>query len=329
MITKSFTIENDINILKNNHVLFYGENLGLKNQLKKKIRFNKKKIKTLIFSQDEIIKNSDIIFKEVFNTSLFETEKLILINEANDKILPIIQEIENKIKTQKIYLFSDILDKKSKLRNYFEKSKVSTAVPCYADNEMTIKKIILNELKDFKNITSQNINTIIQSCNLNRDKLYNELDKIKICFDDKIVDNNKLIKLLNINENNDFSLLKDEALIGNKIKTNKLLIDTVIEPEKKIFYLTMFNKRLRDLAQIVNHGKTVKLEEVISNIKPPIFWKDKPFFIEQAKKWDKHKIETALSEAYDLELKIKSNSMINHEILLKKFIIDMCDLANV
>ena len=35
MITKSFTIENDISILKNNQVLFYGENLGLKNLLKK------------------------------------------------------------------------------------------------------------------------------------------------------------------------------------------------------------------------------------------------------------------------------------------------------
>ncbi len=328
MITKSFTIENDIGILKNNQVLFYGENLGLKNLFKKKIKYNKEKIKTLIFFQEEIIKNPDIIFNEVFNSSLFEEKKLILIYDTSDKILPIVQEIESKIKNQKIYLFSDILDKKSKLRNYFEKSKESTAVPCYADNEITIKKIILSELKNFKNISSQNVNTIMQSCGLNRDKLYNELDKIKICFDNKIINNDKLFKLLNISENSDFSLLKDEALIGNKIRTNKLLIDTVIEPEKNIFYLAMFNQRLSMLAQIANRGKEEKLEEIISNIKPPIFWKDKPLFIEQAKKWSKHKIEKAQSDLFDLELKIKSNSMINHEILLKKFIIDICNLAN-
>ncbi len=328
MITKSYTIENDINILKNNHILFYGENLGLKNLFKKKIRFNKKKIKTLTLSQDEIIKNSDKIFNEVYNSSLFENEKIIIINDANDKILPIIQEIESKIENQKIYLFSDILDKKSKLRNYFEKSKQSTAIPCYADNEITIKKIILNELKDFKGITSQNINIIIQCCNFERDKLYNELDKIKICFEDKIIKDEKLLKLLNISENNNFSLLKDEALIGNRINTNKLLRDTIIEAEKKIFYLTMFNQRLRDLAKITNEEKG-NLEEIINNIKPPIFWKDKPFFIQQAKKWNKHKIKKALSNTYDLEFKIKSNSMVSHEILLKKFIIDICELANV
>ena len=328
MITKSYTIENDINILKNNHILFYGENLGLKNLFKKKIRFNKKKIKTLTLSQDEIIKNSDKIFNEVYNSSLFENEKIIIINDANDKILPIIQEIESKIENQKIYLFSDILDKKSKLRNYFEKSKQSTAIPCYADNEITIKKIILNELKDFKGITSQNINIIIQCCNFERDKLYNELDKIKICFEDKIIKDEKLLKLLNISENNNFYLLKDEALIGNRINTNKLLRDTIIEAEKKIFYLTMFNQRLRDLAKITNEEKG-NLEEIINNIKPPIFWKDKPFFILQAKKWNKHKIKKALSNTYDLEFKIKSNSMVSHEILLKKFIIDICELANV
>ena len=129
MITKSYTIENDISILKNNHVLFYGENLGLKNLLKKKIKFYRKGTKTLVFSQDEIIKNSDIIFNEVYNSSLFENEKIIFINNANDKILPIVQEIESKIKTQKIYVFSDILDRKSKL-NHFEKLKQLTAVLC-------------------------------------------------------------------------------------------------------------------------------------------------------------------------------------------------------
>ena len=328
MITKSYTIENDISTLKNNHVLFYGENLGLKNLFKKKIRFYKKERKTLVFSQDEIMKNSDIIFNEVYNSSLFETEKIIFINNANDKILPIVQEIESKIKNQKIYLFSDILDRKSKLRNHFEKSKQSTTVPCYADNEITVKKLIQNELNDFKNITPQIINMIIQSCNFERDKLYNELGKIRICFEDKTINEEKLVKLLNLNENSDFSLLKDEALSGNKIKTNKLLRDTLIEPEKKILYITMFNQRLQNLAQISNEKKN-DLENSISNLKPPIFWKDKPYFIQQAKKWDKNKIKEALSKTYDLEYNIKSNSVINHEILFKKFIIDICELANV
>jgi len=328
MIAKSFIIEKDINTLNNNLVLFYGENLGLKNFFKKKLKIIEKSIKTLVFSQDEIVKNAEIIFTEVLNRSLFDKEKIIFINDTNDKILPIIQEIENLVNNQKIYLFAELLDKKSKLRNYFEKSKDKIAVPCYADNEVTIKKIILNKLKNFKGVTTQNINLILQSCNLERDKLYNELDKIMTCFDNNEINDEKLVKLLNISENNNVSELKDEALNGNKIKTNRLLKDTFIHPEKNFLFLNMFNKRLIDLSKIDDTNKSTTLEEKMDKIKPPIFWKDKPFFIQQSKKWNKHKIRKALSETYNLELRIKSNSLVDQGILIKKLIVDICELAN-
>ena len=329
MIAKSFIIEKDINTLNNNLVLFYGENLGLKNFFKKKLKIIEKSIKTLVFSQDEIVKNAEIIFTEVLNKSLFDKEKIIFINDANDKILPIIQEIENLVNNQKIYLFAELLDKKSKLRNYFEKSKDKIAVPCYADNEVTIKKIILNKLKNFKGVTTQNINLILQSCNLERDKLYSELDKIITCFDNNEIDDEKLVKLLNVSENNNFSVLKDEALNGNKIKTNRLLKDTFIHPEKNFLFLNMFNKRLIDLSKIDDTNKSTTLEEKMDKIKPPIFWKDKPFFIQQSKKWNKHKIRKALSETYNLELRIKSNSLVDQGILIRKLIVDICELANI
>ena len=329
MIAKSFIIEKDINTLNNNLVLFYGENLGLKNFFKKKLKIIEKSIKTLVFSQDEIVKNAEIIFTEVLNKSLFDKEKIIFINDANDKILPIIQEIENLVNNQKIYLFAELLDKKSKLRNYFEKSKDKIAVPCYADNEVTIKKIILNKLKNFKGVTTQNINLILQSCNLERDKLYSELDKIITCFDNNELDDEKLVKLLNVSENNNFSVLKDKALNGNKIKTNRLLKDTFIHPEKNFLFLNMFNKRLIDLSKIDDTNKSTTLEEKMDKIKPPIFWKDKPFFIQQSKKWNKHKIRKALSETYNLELRIKSNSLVDQGILIRKLIVDICELANI
>ena len=41
--------------------------------------------------------------------------------------------------------------------------------------------------------------------------------------------------LLNIKVNDSFNNLKDEALIGNKIKTNSLISETEIEPEKIFF----------------------------------------------------------------------------------------------
>ena len=328
MISKSYLLENDINQIDKNLILFYGENLGLKNDFKSKIKLNNKKIKIINFTQEEVLKDEYSFFSEILNISLFEKEKIIFINHANDKIMPIIQEVEKKAETQKIYLFSDILEKKSKLRSYFEKKSICIAVACYADNEISIKKIILNKLKGFEGLSSENINLIINNCNLDRITLYNELEKIFSYFTNKKINNKELEKILDIRINDNFNLLKDAALNGNKIDTNKLLSDTIIDADKNVFYLALINQRLNKLAEAAQLSKTTNLEDAISRIKPPIFWKDKPGFKEQAKKWNLGKIKLILKETYDLEIKIKSEAIIEKNVLVKKLIVDMCNMAN-
>ena len=48
-------------------------------------------------------------------------DQLSFVDQINDKILDIVDEIMENIQEERIFLFSDILDKKSKLRSYFEK----------------------------------------------------------------------------------------------------------------------------------------------------------------------------------------------------------------
>ena len=98
-------------------------------------------------------------------------------------------------------MFSDILDKKSKLRSYFEKSNTLGIVPCYADNEISIKKIILDKLKGYTGLSTQNLNMIIENCALDRSQLNNELEKITTFFENKTIDSDKLEALLNIKIN--------------------------------------------------------------------------------------------------------------------------------
>ena len=70
------------------------------------------------------------------------------------------------------------------------------------------------------------------------------------------------------------------------------------------------------------------LIEAIDKVKPPIFWKDKPSFTEQAKKWNERKIKLIMKKTYDLEIKIKSGLSIKIDLLLKKLILDICIIAN-
>ena len=133
--------------------------------------------------------------------------------------------------------------------------------------------------------------------------------------------------LLNIKENENFNNLKDEALMGNKNKTNKLLSETLIDTDKIIFYLNIISKRFEKIYEIKN-SEGATLESKINNLKPPIFWKDKPNFIVQTKRWSREKIKCFQEKTYELEIKIKSNSTIDKSILFKKFIVDLCDTAS-
>ena len=328
MIFKSYLVENNIKILDKKLVLFYGENIGLKNDFKNNLLKVFKNDEIIRLNQEEIIKNKNKLFNEINNISLFEKKKTFLIENVNDKILEILIELDTTgITDNKIYLFSDILDKKSKLRAFFEKSKKYGVVACYPDNEISIRKIIQEKLKEFKGLNQQTINLIVENCNLNRVKLNNEIEKIKACFQNKMLEEEKLINLLDARINSDFDMLKNAAFAGDLEKTNKLLSDTIMEDEKNVFYLNSINQTLNRLIQVcdMNVGD---IEIAINQLRPPIFWKDKPIFKDQAKIWRKEKIKKMLDETHKLEISIKSNALVKKNILLKKIIVDLCFAAN-
>ena len=328
MIYKSYSVEENIRSISGKIFLFYGENLGLQNDLKNKIRNLDNKALIKNFNQEEILADENKFFNELLNQSLFEDKKIFFINQTNDKILELIKEIEIKKDSQNVFLFSELLDKRSKLRNFFEKSSTLGIVACYADNEISLKKIILDKLKGYTGLSSQNINIIIENCGLDRSKLNNELIKIATFFKNKIIDTDKLEALLNFKVNDNFDLLKDQALVGDKTKTNKLISDTILENEKNIFYLSIINQRLMKLLEVNKNTRDGNIEGAINKIKPPIFWKDKALFSLQARKWNKVKLRKMLHKTYKIELKIKSNSQVSQSLLIKKLLVDICCLAN-
>ena len=330
MIFKSYLIEQNPEFFdKYNVFLFYGENHGLKREFRKILKTKNIKNEKLNFLQEEIIQNENILLNEISNKSLFNEKKIIFIDQVSERFSKIIDEIINNVVDEKVLLFTENLDKKSKLRNKLEKSKTCAVIPCYPDNEITIKKIIFDKLKQYKGLTPQVVNFIMQNTDLDRNKVNNEIDKIKSCFIDKIIEPEKLIALLNIRMNDDFNKLRDEAINGNKINTNRLLGDTIFDNENNVFYLNLINQRINKLNEIENMKKNeINIETLVSKLKPPVFWKDKPIIIEQSKKWNKNKINETLRKTYEIELKIKSSPSIKKDLLIKNLIIELCSTAN-
>ena len=326
MIYKSYIVEENAEILKNNLVLIYGENLGLINDLKIKILEKNQKNKIVKFNQDEILKNENIFFDELNNKSLFEDKKVFFIDNVNDKFLKIVERILLFTKEDSIFLYSDVLEKKSKLRSFFEKEKKTDVVPCYQDNEVTLKKIISKNLKDCSGLTTPIIDLIFENCGNSRTKIRNEIIKIKAFFNGSPLNFENISKLLNIRENDDFNFIRDFAIAGNKKKTGEYLETTIFETEKTTYYLSNLNQRLIKLKEIVKVEKN--LEQTINEIRPPIFWKDKSTFLLQARTWNIKKLDHALKKVYNTEIRLKTNFNINRNTILKSLIIDICNLAN-
>ena len=326
MIIKSFEIENNIkNISRYKYVLIYGENIGLKEALKNKIKDFYDKAEKINIYQEDIIKNKNIILNEVKNVSLFSEEKIIIINQANEKILIELEDLLDSKENIKIILIGELLDKRSKLRALFEKGDNLAVIPCYNDNDITLRKLVQNELKDFQNLNSNIINIIINYSNSNRKTILNNLEKIKSFYIKKILSENTLVELLNSDRNEMFENIRDAALNGDKVKLNELLSNFTFSNEDTYVYFNMINYRLNKILEIhKNNFKNEDFSVAISKLRPPIFWKDKPIYIKLLQKWDKQRVVEALGYLGKIEREIKSNSNINSLTMVKNSITNVC-----
>jgi len=308
MIIKSFEIDK-INIDRNNFILLYGKNEGLKNETINKLL--KDKINIVRYDENEILDNVNNFIESILSKSLFENEKIIIVKRATDKLIKVINEIDLKnIDDIKILFNSDNLEKKSKLRSFFEKDKKCVCIAFYPDTEQTLSKLTYNYLKK-KNISisQANINLIVNKCNGNRETLLNELIKIEyFCKKGKKINSEIILKLTNLSENHSVAELVDNCLAKNKRKTIDVLNDNNFSNDDCILITRSFivkAKKLLALSKTFENNKNIDL--TISSAKPPIFWKEKEITKQQIYKWKPKYIKQLIYELSNIELKIKKN----------------------
>ena len=141
MIVKHFQFNDDI-INKSNYFLLYGDNEGLKNELIKKL---KQKGDIFTYDEKEVLDSESDFIENLLSKSLFEEKKIIIIKRATDKIAKIVEILrEKEVEDTKLIVSSYTLDKKSKLRNLFEKNKKLICTPFYPDNYQSLSKITEN-----------------------------------------------------------------------------------------------------------------------------------------------------------------------------------------
>ena len=327
MIVKSFEIKNKKD---NKFFLFYGENQGYKNQVIDE-EFKKKIESIYHYEESEILNDKERFFTSLLSNSFFENEKLILINRTTDKIKDLVEEIiEKNIDGIVLILNSNSLEKKSKLRSLFEKSKIAVCVAFYEDNNQTLSVITGQFFRNNKILISQKIiNLIVGRCRGDRQNLNNELEKIKSYTQNKNkVEIQDILKLTNLAENYSVSELIDSCLSKNKKKTINVLNENNYSPEDCVLIIRTFLMKAKRLLKLCKEQLRIKnLDATIATFKPPIFWKDKEIVKQQIRSWSYNQAEALTYEVNEIELLIKKYPHNSVNILLN-FIISKTSSVN-
>ena len=325
MILKTFEL-NKNNIDKFKFFLLYGENEGLKEEIINKIKKNQNG-KEIKYEEAQILKNKNEFYNEIKNKSLFEEKRIFFLERCTEKISELLIEIFEDASDDLYIINCSILEKKSKLRNYAEKSSNVVVIPTYKDNSQSLINIARKFFSEEKiSISTETLNLLVNRCMGDRGILNKELDKISNYISEKkIISLKEIAVLTNLSENYSASELVDASLTKNYIKVKEILNENIYSQEDTFLILRVFlqkAKKLLSLLEIIDNENN--LEKAINEYKPPIFWKDKPVLKKQLQLWSFENIINLICELNDIEIKIKKNNSQNL-ILMKNFIYEILD----
>jgi DNA polymerase-3 subunit delta len=330
MIIKTFELQK-LKATTAKNFLFYGENEGYINQIINEYFLVKFKKNVNKYDENEVLTNYDSFVSNLLNKSFFEENKLIIISRCSEKIIKLVEEIVNKnIQDITLIINSGPLDKKSKIRNFFEKHKDTICIAFYADETKTLNLLAYNFFKSKKiSISQETINLLIERCRGSRKNLNNELIKIENFLKNKDkINNEEILKISNLAEDYTVSELINNCLSKNLKKTINILNENNYSSDDCILILrTMLikTKRLLKLKKEVENSKNI--DQVISSFRPLIFWKEKEIVKQQISNWTIDDTEKLIYQINDIELLIKKNNY-NSLNIISDFILNKSIKAN-
>ena len=136
---------------KSNLYLLYGENRGFKNQFINNNLSPEFKENIFKYNENEIFNDYNNFITSILNKSFFEKKKLYIISNVSEKILKLVEDFtSSNIEDITIIILASILDKRSKLRSFFEKEKNTVCIPFYTDQNKTLSFLASNFFQEKK-----------------------------------------------------------------------------------------------------------------------------------------------------------------------------------
>ena len=215
--------------------------------------------------------------------------------------------------------------KKSKLRNFFEKESSLAVIPFYEDDYKSLSFIVNDFITKNKiKLSRESINLLVTRASGDRENLKTELNKIlNYSYSNNKIRFEHVQKLTNLSENSAVGELADSYLSKNIKNVSKILNENNYSDEECILILrTILSKSKRLLTIIEKYNETEDMEDTLSKIKPPIFWKEKENVKTQVFKWKIEDLKRNIYKISEIEHLVKSNSK-NSLNLVSDFIVNL------
>jgi len=281
--------------------------------------------------EEDVINKEENFYNSIYSGSLFSNKKIVIINSGTDKIINQIKNISEKtIENIIIIVFSNILEKKSKLRNFFEKNSKTLCIPCYSDTERDLETIARQELGRNNIILQRDaINLLIEKSNNDRNNLKSEIGKIiSFSLTKKKLDIEDIKSIINFSGEHKSDSLINECLCGNITQYKRILSELYMGTLNQIFLLRILSIKIQRLLIIKKlQNENSNLENLLNTTRPPIFWKEKPIVKKQLTIWSLNELKKIIYEINITETLCKTKPQIS-KIAFFNFFNKLCKKAN-
>lgn len=237
--------------------------------------------------------------------------RLLILRDASDSLTKLIEPaLEALSPTTYLLIFAGDLAGKSSLRALVEKHPGMAAIPCYKDEGSALDALIRATFTGYGLKAEPQVVRYLSSA-LGGDRMIvlNEIEKISLYLGDEeeTIDLDTVMKLVGDNSDRGQDDLNQAVASGNVEMLCRVLDRLLMEGTNGVAMvrgLQYYFLKLQDIHQ-QREAKGGSIDQIIENLRPPVFFKLKPVLSANAKRWNPDSISKALERILTLEIEMK------------------------
>ncbi len=327
-ITNLFKNEKD----KNGIFLLFGTNNGLiektYNEIINKLNVDvQDPFSTIKINGLQLLEQKNILIDEISTFSMMAEHKNIILDlkQINNfqNITPILVDcLKSNVQHFKLIIIANYLKTKDKIVKLIEDHQKGFIIPCYNEDNESLKLKIKNYLLTNKiNLDEETFSNLILRLSSDTQLNENVFEKINLILFSNKLSSNLLIDLFEDNFEADVDKMCNYLLCGKFSESLQILDKCFSSKISSILICRKLNIKLKQIEKLL-HSKDIgfSFEEALAKSGLKFFFKERQFFYDQFKIWKLSTINILMNKIVETEMKCKLLNDLDYSFLENLFV---------